>query len=185
MRASVPARAGLRLLPGGVEDPLNGAGWDAPAPLARPADRCEPWPLDPRRATGFLQGARAAGLAVELAAVIAVERLLLEEDLHQLGLGKASTVLDALAGQARVRRELSEPASAYLASLECDRRASSRTPAMLALPARLRERIGAREAAELLDARMLASAIAWERAAVLSGRTMSEWALFTLAAGGG
>lgn len=177
--------AGLRLLPGGAEDLLERTGWDAPAPLARPAERCEPWSLDRTRATAFLRAAREGAIALELAAVVTVERCLLEEDLDALGRSHRTGALDAAAAGAAVSCELSEHASAYLATLNGNGARASQAPEMLALPMRLRERIGSRAVTELLDPRLLASGISWERAAVLSGRTMSEWALMTLAASGG
>ena len=51
---------------------------------------------------------------------------------------------------------------------------------VLVLPMRLTERLGSRAPASLLDVALLHSAVAWERAAVLAGHTMTEWALLSL-----
>jgi hypothetical protein len=117
-----------------------------------------------------------------LAAVVVVERMLIEEDLRLAGHGPALTILDGAASATRVMVELSEPTSAYLRALEGGSAAASRVRDSVRLPMRLTERVGARTLERLLDARMLRSALAWERAAVLSGRTMSEWAALAIAA---
>jgi len=171
----------LRLLLGGAEDVLQGSSWDAPPPLARPADRCEPWPVDPTAVAPLAGAARRRGIACELAAVVTVERALIGQDLDALGLTDRMPFLDAAAASAAVTRELSEPASAYLAALDRGGQARGCTDGMLALPMRLRERIASRSPATLLEAELLECAIAWERAALLVGRTMSEWALLALA----
>jgi hypothetical protein len=90
-------------------------------------------------------------------------------------------LLDAAAASAAVTLELSEPASAYLGALDRGESAHAYTTGMLALPMRLRERIGSRSPTTLLTAELLDYAIAWERAALVAGRTMSEWALLALA----
>lgn len=53
---------------------------------------------------------------------------------------------------------------------------------MVAFPARLIERMPPCVVATTLDPAAITEALAWERAAVLAGRTMSEWALFVLLA---
>jgi hypothetical protein len=133
----------------------------------------------------FVLAAREVPIAFELAAVVTVERCLLENDLLLLARSGAAAALDAAGAGAAVSSELSEPSSAYLAALDGTGGGAVQTPAMLTLPMRLGDRIGARNVVELLDPRLLHSAIAWERAAVLSGRTMSEWALMTLVTNGG
>jgi hypothetical protein len=182
MAALTRDRPGLRLLRGGAEDVLQARGWDAPPPLARPADRCDPWPVDPAAVEPLAGAARRRGIAFELAAVVTVERALIGQDLDVLGLADRTPFLDADAASAAVTRELSEPASAYLAALDRSGQVHVCTGGIVALPTRLRERIASHSPAMLLEAELLEYAIAWERAALLAGRTMSEWALLALAA---
>ena len=152
--------------------------FEGPAPMARPADRCEPWPINDASSLRALAVAAAkCGVALELAAVLVVERALLTAELAPHGLGDLADRFDAEAACARVTFELSGSLSAYLAALSGrDRSGGAMLPSILALPMRLSERILAREGRPQFDATLLASALAWERAAVLEGRTMSEWA---------
>ncbi|MEX2646445.1 MAG: hypothetical protein WD249_09300 [Gaiellaceae bacterium] len=125
--------------------------------------------------------AREARLPFETAAAILVERALLDDDLGALGLGSFASLLDAAAAEAAISIELSEGQSAYLRVLYGnERRPAENTTCLVAIPMRLTERIGDEGADRLLRAKLLPSARLWERAAVISGRTMSEWA--TLAA---
>lgn len=172
----------LRLVAGDrVEEAVEARrdpGFEAPAPTARPSERCEPWPVDDQ---GCLRSLAAAavelGVSVELASVVVVERSLLADDLSARGFDEISARLDAEAARASVTIELSESLSAYLCALSSHDRGTSRSlPRLIALPMRLTERIGADGGAARLDAMLLASALSWERAAVLEGRTMSEWA---------
>jgi hypothetical protein len=153
-------------------------GFEAPMPTARPADRCEPWPITERAQVHALAIAAARyGVSLELAAVLVVERALLAGELAEHWRHELDDRLDAEALEARVAVELSEPLSAYLAALSGHTRVEARSlPRMLALPMRLTERILARQGQPQLDAALLTSALAWERAAVLEGRSMSEWA---------
>lgn len=154
-------------------------GFEAPTPTARPADRCEPWPVDDGMQLRALAAAAATGgISLELAAVVVVERALLAGELAGRGVDELAGRLDGEAARARVAVELSEPLSAYLGALSGRRRggAAGPLPRLLVLPMRLTERILARRGPPQLDAVLLPSALAWERAAVLEGRTMSEWA---------
>jgi len=170
-------RPTLRLLAGEAPESSD-AGWDAPLPTARPADRCEPWTLVSSEGAAALAAAAAEErIDFLLATVLVVERSLVEEDLRYGGLGTTLPILDRTASKARVRIALSEPMSVYLRTLEGAATAASSMRESVRIPMRLTERVAERTLERLLDARMLRSALAWERAAVLSGRTMSEWAL--------
>lgn len=152
-------------------------GFEAPTPTARPADRCEPWPVEDEPQLRALAAAAAGGISLELAAVLLVERALLASELAAHGVDELADRLDAEAARATVAVELSEPLSAYLFALSGrGRGAAGSLPRVLALPMRLTERILSRQGRPQLDAALLSSALAWERAAVLEGRTMSEWA---------
>lgn len=157
-------------------------GWDAPPPVARPADRCEAWPLDATSSAPLVRAAAELGITFDLAAVVTVERSLLRDDIHALGFSSSTALLDSSARTARVARELSEPLSEYLGALDRSSRARRHPRNTLVLPMRLTERLGNVAPASRLDAELLPSAIAWERAAVVAGRTMTEWALLLLAA---
>ena len=171
----------LQLLAGGAASLDTRLGWDGPPPVARPADRCEPWPIDGGLTPPFARAAADLGIAFELAAVVTVERSLLGEELECLGLEDARGTLDCNARVAAVTGELSEPLSAYLGALDRSLDARAHPRSRLVLPMRLTERIGPAGPASRLDVALLPSAIAWERAAVLAGRTMTEWALLVLA----
>jgi hypothetical protein len=178
----------LRLVAGdgseGAGEQLSEHGFEAPTPRARPADRCEPWPVeDGPQLRALAAAAASCGISTQLAAVLVVERVLLEGELAAYGRDELTGLLDAAAGRARVAIELSEPLSAYFAALSPRRQGEEGSlPQVLALPMRLTERIGVRGGCLRLEAALLASALAWERAAVLEGRTMSEWA-FVMALG--
>jgi len=181
MRPSENNPTTLRLVTGHAHDsPLTSRhlGWDAPPPTARPADRCEPWPLDQHATVASLARAAAnLGVAFSLAAALTVERSLLTDDLAELDCADIAARLDVTAAQATVSIELSEPLSAYLRALSGhDAAPAQPLPRSVPLPMRLTERIGPRGPGHLLDGSLLTSALAWERAALLSGRTMSEWA---------
>ncbi len=181
--SSLPAqhRRPLHLVAGGVASLDARPGWDAPPPVARPADRCEPWPLDDRAAAPLARAAADLGIAFELAAVVTVERSLLRDELRALGLGDAPPALDTAARAATVTGELSEPLSAYLCALDRSMQGRAHPRNVLVLPMRLTERMGSVAPALRLDVALFPSAIAWERAAVVAGLTMTEWALLLLA----
>jgi hypothetical protein len=174
--------AALRLITGDrVEETAEAQrdpGFDAPAPKARPSDRCEPWPTDDDDRLTSLAGAAAElGVSLDLAVIVVVERSLVADDLVDRARDEIVERLDAEAAKAFVAIELSEPLSAYLCALTSyDRAAARLLPRLIALPMRLTERIGAQGPTARLDAALLKSALSWERAAVLQGRTMSEWA---------
>jgi hypothetical protein len=178
--------AALWLVPGDGNEVENAErferGFEAPAPTARPADRCEPWPVeDSSRLHALAAAAAACGVSTELAAILVVERALLASDLAAHGLNEVLPRLNAVARHASVAVELTEPLSAYLRALSGrTRTAAGSLPQALVLPMRLTERILARQGRPRLDEALLPLALAWERAAVLEGRTMSEWAVVKL-----
>jgi hypothetical protein len=175
----------LRLVTSGRDDGLGDweQGFNAPPPAARPSDRCEPWLVEvTQELRALAQAAAALGISPTLAAVLVVERWLVASDLEGQDLESLVPELDAEAAKARVTIELSEPLSAYLVALAGGVDRAAVLPPVLALPMRLTERIVARGRVPELDPALLKSALLWERAAVLSGRTMGEWAALTVLA---
>jgi hypothetical protein len=153
--------------------------FDAPLPLTRPGDRVEPWPVcDDDVLRPLAAAARSRCLPTETSAVLVIERALLDDDDLLMHAAGTPTALDAAAAAARVIIALSEPQSAYLATLRgaCTSRDSS-IPRLIPVPMRLTERIGDGGVERLLRTELLDSALAWEQAAVLAGRTMAEWAM--------
>jgi hypothetical protein len=153
--------------------------FDAPLPHTRPGDRVDPWPVrDEAALRPLAAAARSRCLPTETSAVLVIERALLDDDDLLMRAAGTPTALDAAAAAARVTIALSEPQSAYLATLRgaCTGRDSS-LPRLIPIPMRLTERIGDGGVERLLRAELLDSALAWEQAAVLAGRTMAEWAM--------
>jgi hypothetical protein len=145
----------------------------------RPTDALEPWriPVD-AQLRALAAAAVAAGVAFETAAGVVAERSLVVAE-HGLTAPQIAD-LDGRARAARPRTELSAASAAYLRELGSTRAVAPRlgTSVTLALPARLNDRIGSpARLPQLLDADTLAAALAWERAAMGAGLTLTEWAL--------
>ncbi len=183
---------GLRL----VDSPLQSLppviSIDAPgvAPAGsrcRPGDRRQTVRLgnDPLLAA-FKTAATDIGLGLEQAVAIAAEHHLVLADADALGLLPRQTrsLLCATARHAQAKLPLSPAAAAYLRELGTRSipQALGRTPVTVAFPTRLIERMPPSGVASTLNPAAITEALAWERAAVLVGRTMSEWAMFTLLA---
>lgn len=146
----------------------------------RAGDRHEPWTF---HATGrwraLADEATAHGLDFELTARLAVECGLICRDLRAAGAGVAA--VDAVAAVGRVGGRLDAAASAYLRRLTQAQnvpRQELGESVTVGLPLRLSTRLLVVDVDALIaDADAdLDRAIAWEIAAVLAGRTMSEWA---------
>ena len=124
------------------------------------------------------QAANSAGLDTNLAVVLIVERALIEAEYKLRTRNLSVERLDARAECAQVTMELTPATADYLRALNPRIANASPTPATFRLPMRLSDRIlrlgGIRC---LLKSEVLRSGTSWERAAVLSGQTMSEWAL--------
>lgn len=159
---------------------LERPAFDAPPPRARPSERFEPWPLAEETARPLAEAAASHGLPPETAGPLLIERALLVEDFAALGLGARTARLDELAARAGVEIELSEAQSAYLRVLARGSAKAAACPRLLPVPMRLIERIGKEGLAKRLDPAPLGVALLWERSAILSGRTMSEWAALAM-----
>jgi hypothetical protein len=156
------------------------ARFDGPPPRARPGDRLEPWPASVTARAPLAEAATREGINPDLAAILIVERTLLDEDFTRRGLDGLVPALDTRARSTVVEVVLSEAQRAYLRAI-CKQRIvqlQDGTRHLLAIPMRLTERITADTLDEHLRCELLPSAILWERAAVATGRTMSEWAAF-------
>lgn len=135
-------------------------------------------------ALGRLAGhAASRGLHFDTAVAAVVERELLELEFAAWP-HDAAAWLDERARGARVEVELDAAASSYLAMLgACNADASKAArpfggEVSCLLPGRLWTRLSAGGAPPVVvGGCLLDDAIAWERAAVLAGFTMTEWAL--------
>lgn len=147
---------------------------------ARPADRCEPWSsVDASVTADIARAARSAGVDANLAAVLVVERALIEAEFEVRNMEIRTARLDTRAEEAQVAMELAPPTADYLRALSAHGRNASKLSTTFKLPMRLTDRILNFGVDRLLRPEVLGSAVLWEKAAVLSGQTMSEWAFFT------
>jgi hypothetical protein len=138
----------------------------------RPGELHEALPLSVNAAKALAKRAASAGLAVDVAASLALEAGHLRMRLPQL------QALHPCPGS--MSTALPEASARYLRSLTLGRRPHrppTRAPSRVAIPVRLVPRLCATDAEALIDMVELEQAIAWEVAAVGAGQTMSEWAL--------
>lgn len=124
--------------------------------------------------------AERSSVATTTAFAIVVERALIERDLEHRGLAQRARELDAIAARTTVKTPIGDGLSEYLRVLYDHRAEVSAPPPLVPIPMRLTERISAAVLDELLDPDLLPSALRWERAATVSGLTMTEWAAFAL-----
>jgi hypothetical protein len=149
----------------------------------RPTDALEPWRVEV--GTGLRQlaaRATAAGLALDTAAAVVIERALVT---RERALDPDVLLdLDRRAQLSRPGIGLCAATAAYLRELgnvANDSVALRARTVVIALPARLNDRIRSPERLpELMDPAALSAALAWERAAVANGWTLTEWALAQL-----
>lgn len=83
--------------------------------------------------------------------------------------------LDGAARAARVLMPLSAAEADYVSALTQGR--WKRRSSLVLVPTRMLARLRSASAEAIFDPDLLRSAIAWERAAVLSGLTMTEWGI--------
>lgn len=88
------------------------------------------------------------------------------------------------AENAQVTMELSPASADYLRALSSRVAGPSGPLNALRLPMRLSDRVLRFGLDDLLRVELLESAIRWERASLLAGQTMSEWALSAAATSG-
>ncbi len=135
----------------------------------------------------FVEAAAAAGLSMETAGRLALERALVLLDIAPLGLDldAARHRLEAAAVGTHPRRPLSPRQASYVRALQLARSVRPGNVAgglRISAPERLltRAREVLRPAAFEVSA--IPEMISWEVAATLEGRAMGEWALTVLAA---
>jgi hypothetical protein len=166
----------LRLVPSGPALPCRSGG--APELALRPTPHL-------RR---FLATAAEYGLAPGEAVRLGLEHQMALEDLEVLRVerGALRAILAAMAARARPSRGLAD------ADADRVRRLVLASPLpepeltgtlTFALPPRLWTRLEGLLSPELLDYRAVGEMIAWERAAILTGRTMGEWAFASALSG--
>ena len=151
------------------------------ARVAVRGERNEPWTLSVTHDLRALDEKSArAGLDLELALRLVTETALVCGDLTALAVPLAT--IDEAAAGAAVGRAVDPSHAAYLRRLTAS---PPRLPRALdalvvaGLPTRLSTRLLAVDLAELIRGASLARARSWEIAAVLEGRTISEWASLT------
>jgi len=149
---------------------------------ARPADRCEPWPTKSTALTEIRKVAQTARIDPNLASVLVVERSLLDREIDALSTPCEAYQMNQRAQNAQVSMELSPASADYLRALSSRAAGFPEPLSTLRLPMRLSDRILRFGLADLLRFELLESAIRWERASLLAGQTMSEWALSAAAA---
>lgn len=156
-----------------------GVGDRSPA-TARTFGRCRLTTTEQLKA--FVSAAARAGLSSQEAVQLALERELVLADAAAFGLDvdAARAILGAVARSAAARRPLSPGDAARV------RRLATAQPLLVpalagALTVELPDRVATRARgsvpARALDERVVAEMVAWELAALLDGRSMSEWAL--------
>jgi hypothetical protein len=156
---------------------------------SRPGETFEPIFVEASCDLALLaKNAAQVGIPLELAFALAVESNLAMDDLEELGFerGQSTSVLNQRARLTGVEMDLSPASGAYLRLLMNPRPQSRVTNvsegAILGVPARIHERLNRSFPETLLERTLsLEQAVAWEAAAVVDGRTLTEWALFVVA----
>jgi hypothetical protein len=167
----------LRLLPSPPEVvavPELGHAYDDR--LRRPGELHEAVLVPPGALRAVERSALAAGVPTGTAARLLIEAALVRADLAVAGRTAGEGRLDEAAAAAVVCRRLSAAEADYVRSL---RYGGMSGPTVATVPLRLIGRVAEIDV-ELALAGDLRRAVAWEAAAVLSGRTMLEWALMTV-----
>lgn len=137
----------------------------------------------------FALAAGSAGLVLEEAVRLAVERSLALSDCHALGIDRetARRKLCHVASGARATRQLSESQAKRIRSLNLRRprpTAEVSHGCTVLLPDKLMTRSLGAINHGAIDAGAIDEMISWEIAATLSGRTMCEWAMLAVGSRG-
>lgn len=151
-------------------------------PRLRPGERREPLlvTLAPEQHAVFVRECRAEGVAPERAYALLIERRLLLDDLRAGG-PEIAAVLDDAARDVRAELALDGPSSTYLRSFSRPANVPRTVATTLLIPVPLRyyARASALVPEAIVESGSVAQAVAWERASVARGRTMTEWGLVT------
>lgn len=150
-----------------------------PKIVRRPGERREPLRIEVR-SRSFVEGVGACGISVPGAIELALEFELVRRDLSRLGKEGEACQLFECAEVERVSAALAPPMANYLRTLS-NPRPRRIDPLELEQPIdvalRLFPRVLEIDGAKALTSERLVQALTLERAAVGSGRTMSEYAL--------
>lgn len=151
-------------------------------PRLRPGERREPLlvTLAPEQHAVFVRECRVEGVAPERAYALLIERRLLLDDLRAGG-PEIAAVLDDAARDVRAELALDGPSSTYLRSFSRPTNVARAVATTLLIPVPLRyyARASALAPEVIVESGSVPQAVAWERASVARGRTMSEWGLVT------
>jgi hypothetical protein len=155
---------------------------ESTSPRLRPGERREPLlvTLAPEQHAVFVRECRTEGVAPERAYALLIERRLLLDDLRAGG-PEIAAVLDDAARDVRAELALDGPSSSYLRSFSRPTSVGGAVAATLLIPVPLRfyARACALAPEAIVESGGVAQAIAWERASVARGRTLTEWGLVT------
>jgi hypothetical protein len=181
----------LRLIDGGASAPTASAMVAAPRPLPqvmrRPGEHRELHSFPNCAPLAAIRtAARRRGIETENAVTVTIERLHIARELRDAGAADLVNLLDQRSLETRTQGELWSAHGSYLQHLlglrPCASSGHPLDSPRVSLPVRLIDRLSGLDI-ELLDEPdvELASAIAWEVAALVAGRTMTEWSFRTLA----
>jgi hypothetical protein len=178
---SEPHAFELRVLRGGAAAAAHGGEIAATRTAVRAGDRHDPWTFAATpRLRALAAAAAALGVDLSLAVRVVIERELALGDLHALAVDPAP--LDGIARAAHVDRALDAASAAYVRRLSGGDGAEPRAlgeQVTIGLPLRLSTRLSRAGALDALLGDAVGDALAWELAAVMQGRTISEWAALT------
>jgi hypothetical protein len=164
-------------------DPLGAAVAAPPRPSAprRPGEKYAQADVSLATRRVIAIAASEASVPIDVAGTLIAEAALLLERLDSRRVRSSASLLDRAAAASRATRALNAADADYLRALMC--RSWRRHRAELDLPIRLLERLGDRIDGRVARCELLESAVRWEIAAVLSGRSMSSWGSETVLAG--
>jgi hypothetical protein len=153
-------------------------GWVA---ARRPGELHEALRLSTSAAEQLAATANAARVSTDIAGTVLLEAAIVVND---VGVGARTPLRAAASSTAGVRRRLTAAETDYLRALTMRRRESApvAAPATLSLPVRLVGIVADMDVDAAIDAVEIDAALAWETAALISGRTMAEWAFRVLLA---
>jgi hypothetical protein len=151
----------------------------------RPGERREPLLVRFENAAQalFMGECQTARVAPARAYALLLERRLLLDDLAEVGLRGTEAALDGVALSVTPELALDGASSAYLRSFIRPAVQTSVVATLLVpVPVRLYARARELAPATTIESGAVEQAIRWERASVLEGRTMAEWAFVSLLA---
>jgi hypothetical protein len=145
----------------------------------RPGELHEALSLSRPAAQRLVAAAHDAGVSVDIAGTVLLEAGIVVND---AGVEAPAALTAAASSNGGVRRRLTAAESDYLRALGMRRRRPPTTapPATLSLPVRMLGRLTGADVDATLGLVDIEIALTWETASLLSGRTMAEWAFYTL-----